>query len=116
MQTLIRVFLAIAILPALRAAPVKAHVITMSYQYSGGRFTLTTVFNFYTSIKADGFVGTSQHQPIVTITNTSNGRSITTSYLSANDFVSGPEGNILVGKEVVPGRTRFKDKHGRCCS
>jgi hypothetical protein len=76
-------------------------ITTQAYQYSGGTFTIKTVFNFYTSVEADALVGTTRFQPILTITNRSTGRSITTSFISENDFIKTVEGNMLIGSEVV---------------
>jgi hypothetical protein len=72
-------------------------ITTLAYQYNGGRFTVETVFNFYTSVVTDSAAGTTRLQPILTITNGRTGRSITTSFISKDDFISGTEGNVLIG-------------------
>jgi hypothetical protein len=84
--------------------PMDAQITTQPFQYNGGTFTVTTAFQFFTSIETDSIVGTTHLQPLVTITNIKTGRSMTTSYVSENDFMSGPEGNMLTGNEVIPGR------------
>ena len=84
--------------------PLDAQITTQPFQYNGGTFSVTTAFQFFTSIETDSIAGTTHLQPLMTITNIKTGRSMTTSYVSENDFVSGPEGNMLTGNEVIPGR------------
>jgi hypothetical protein len=89
-----------------------AQITTSPYQYNGGSFKVKTVFNFYTSIETDGVAGTTRFQPMMTITNTSTGRSMTTSFISGNDYISSAEGNVLVGNEVVPGQLNPRTNDG----
>src|SRR6266404_2239485 len=83
-----------------------------AYQYNGGRFTVKTIFNFYTSVMTDGVDGTSHLQPVLTITNSRTGRSITSSFMSDNDFISTIEGNMLIGNEIVPGQLNPRTNTG----
>jgi hypothetical protein len=96
-------FLLIVGLFLIQDVAVDAQITTQPYQYNGGTFTITTVFNFDTSIETDGIAGTTDLQPLITITNTSTGRSIKTSYISESDYISRGEGNILIGRDVDPG-------------
>jgi hypothetical protein len=101
----------IAIFPIL-GVPADAEIITAPYSYSGGTFSLTTVFNFYTSVETDGTAGTTRFPPVVTITNTVTRRSVTVSYISPDDYVVSPKGNMLVGKDVIPGRQDLRTNTG----
>ena len=93
-------------------ASLNAQITTQPYQYSGGTFTVTTVFNFYTSIETDGVAGSTRFQPFVTITNTGTGRSMMTSYISGNDFVSVQGDNVLVGKDLTAGQPNPRENTG----
>jgi hypothetical protein len=81
-----------------------AQLVSGPYQYRGGIFAVNVAFNFNTNIVTDSVAGTTRLQPILTITNTDSGRSITTSFIGGSDFISTVEGNVLIGKEVIPGR------------
>jgi hypothetical protein len=87
-------------------------ITTLAYQYNGGRFTIETVFNFHTNVVTDSAAGTTRLQPILTITNGRTGRSITTSFISKDDFISGTEGNVLIGDEIVPGQINPRTNTG----
>jgi hypothetical protein len=80
-----------------------AQFTTQPYQYTGGTLTVKIVFNFETNVVTDSVVGSNRLEPILTITNTSTGRSITTSYISENDYMTTSTGNVLIGSEVAPG-------------
>jgi hypothetical protein len=85
---------------------------TQAYQYNGGTFTIKTVFNFYTSVLTDGLDGNSRVQPIVTIANRRTGRSMTSSFISENDFISTIEGNVPIGHEMTPGQLNPRTNTG----
>jgi hypothetical protein len=87
-------------------------IATQAYKYNGGTFTVKTVFNFYTSVETDSLDGTSHLQAILKITNTSTGRSFTTSFISENDFIKTVEGNVLVGNELVHGQLNPRTNTG----
>jgi hypothetical protein len=89
-----------------------AQLITQPYQYTGGAFTVKIVFNFNTNIVTDSVAGTTRLQPILTVTNIITGRSITTSYISQNDYNNGAEGNMLVGNEMNPGQVNPRTNTG----
>ncbi len=107
-----RFLLLFGIISIRTVALVHGQITTQPYQYNGGTFTVTTVFNFDTSIETDSMPGTTRFQPVLTITSPGTGRSITATYLSKNDYISGGEGNILIGKEVVPGRENPRTNMG----
>jgi hypothetical protein len=94
------------------AVLVNGQIMTQAYQYNGGTFTIRTVFNFYTSIEADSVAGSTRLQPSLTITNSRTGRSVTSSFISENDFISTPEGNRLIGNETVPGQLNPRTNTG----
>jgi hypothetical protein len=100
----IRSLLLIGIISIRSVALVHGQIMTQAYLYSGGTFSVNTVFNFYTSVEADAVGGTTRFQPILTITNSRTGRSITSSFTSESDFISTIEGNRLIGREIVPSR------------
>jgi hypothetical protein len=87
-------------------------IVTQQYQYNGGRFTVVTAFSFNTGIETDAFIGTTRLQPMITITNTSTGRSLKISYVSPSDYVNVLGTNVLVGEEVVPGQQNPKTNTG----
>ena len=89
-----------------------AQLTTQPYQYTGGTFTVKIVFSFNTSVVTDSVAGTTRLQPILTITNTNTGRSITTSYISENDYNSSAEGNVLIGNEIAPGQLNPRTNTG----
>jgi hypothetical protein len=91
---------------------VDAQIVTQPYQYDGGKFTIRTVFNFYTSVETDSFVGTVRLQPLITITNSRTGRSITTSFVSGNDFINTVDGNVLIGNELTAGQPNPRTNTG----
>jgi hypothetical protein len=80
-----------------------AQLTTQPYQYTGGTLTVKIVFNFDTNVVTDSVAGSSHLEPILTITNTRTGRSIVTSYISENDYMTTSSGNVLIGSEVAPG-------------
>jgi hypothetical protein len=84
-------------------ASTNAQIVAGPYQYNGGVFTVKTAFKFDTNVVTDSVAGSNRLEPILTITNTSTGRSITTSYISENDYITTSTGNVLTGNEVVPG-------------
>lgn len=106
MSDRIRSLLLIGIISLRSVTLVHGQIITQPYLYNGGTFSIKTVFNFYTSVETDSLAGTARLQPILTITNSRTGRSITSSFLSENDFISTIEGNRLIGNEIVPGQPR----------
>jgi hypothetical protein len=93
-------------------ALVHGQIATRAFEYSGGTFVVKTVFNFYTSFEADALGGTTRLQPILTVTNARTGKSITSSFLSENDFISTIEGNVLIGSEIVPGQLNPRTNSG----
>jgi len=74
MSDRIRFLLLIGIISIQSAALVHGQNTAQAYEYNGGRFTVKTIFNFYTSVMTDGVDGTSHLQPILTITNSRTGR------------------------------------------
>jgi len=89
-----------------------AQLTTQPYQYTGGTFTVKIVFSFNTNVVTDSVAGTTRLQPVLTVTNTTTGRSITTSYMSENDYNSSAEGNVLVGNEITPGQLNPRTNTG----
>ncbi|HET9376038.1 MAG TPA: hypothetical protein VFO40_13775 [Chthoniobacterales bacterium] len=87
-------------------------ITTPIYQYNGGSFTVKTAFNFYTNVVTDALDGTARLQPILKITNSRTDRSMTVSFISENDFISSPEGNVLIGEEIVPGQINPRTNTG----
>jgi hypothetical protein len=83
---------------------VRGQITTPIYQYNGGSFTVKTAFNFYTNVVTDALDGTARLQPTLKITNSRTDRSMTVSFISENDFISSPEGNVLIGEEITPGQ------------
>jgi hypothetical protein len=112
MSDRIRFLLLFGIISIQSAALVHGQNTAQAYEYNGGRFTVKTIFNFYTSVMTDGVDGTSHLQPILTITNSRTGRSITSSFMSENDFISTIEGNMLIGNEIVPGQLNPRTNTG----
>jgi hypothetical protein len=92
--------------------PADAQLTTQSYQYTGGTLTVKIAFNFDTTVVTDSVVGSSRLEPILTITNTSTARSITTSYIAENDYISNAEGKMLIGNEIVPGQLNPRTNTG----
>jgi hypothetical protein len=93
-------------------AQTDAQIVAGPYQYNGGTFTVRTAFRFDTNIVTDSVSGSNRLDPILTITNTSTGRSITMSYISANDYMTTSIGNILIGNEVAPGEQNPRTNTG----
>jgi hypothetical protein len=112
MSDRIRFLLLFVIISIRSVASVDGQITTPAYQYNGGRFTIKTAFNFYTSVVTDALDGTTRLQPIVTITNGRTGRSITTSFVSENDFIGSVMGNVLIGSEIVPGQLNPRTNTG----
>jgi hypothetical protein len=112
MSDRIRFLLLFVIISIQSAALIHGQNTAQVYQYNGGRFTVKTIFNFYTSVLTDGVDGTSHLQPILTITNSRTGRSLTSSFMSENDFISTIEGNMLIGNEIVPGQLNPRTNTG----
>ena len=112
MSDRIRFLLLFGIISIQSAALVHGQNTAQAYQYNGGRFTVKTIFNFYTNVLTDGVDGTSRLQPILTITNSRTGRSIKSSFMSENDFISTIEGNMLIGNEIVPGQLNPRTNTG----
>ena len=112
MSDRIRFLLLFVIISIQSAALIHGQNTARVYQYNGGRFTVKTIFNFYTSVLTDGVDGTSHLQPILTITNSRTGRSLTSSFMSENDFISTIEGNMLIGNEIVPGQLNPRTNTG----
>ena len=104
MSIQMRFFLLLGIISIRSVALAHSQIMTGAYQYNNGTFTIKTIFNFYTSIEADALAGTTRLQPLLTITNSRTGRSMTSSFISENDFISTIEGNRLIGNETVPGQ------------
>jgi len=100
----IRSRLLIGIISIRSIALVHGQIITQAYLYSGGTLCVKIVFNFDTNVVTDSVVGSNRLGPILTITNTSTGRSFTTSYISENDYMTTSTGNVLIGSDVVPGQ------------
>jgi hypothetical protein len=104
--------LIIALVSTQGVGQIAAQIVSPPYQYAGGRFTIRTVFNFDTGIETDAVARTTRLEPILTITNSRTGRSITSSFLSENDFISTIEGNRLIGNEIVPGQLNPRTNTG----
>jgi hypothetical protein len=93
------------------SASVIGQITTQPYQYDGGRFTIKTTYKFATTIETDSIAGSSRFQPLITVTNVSTGRSLTTFYISENDSISVGGQNILIGNEI-PGQTSLRENMG----
>jgi hypothetical protein len=112
MSDRIRSLLLIGIISLRSVTLVHAQLTTQSYQYTGGTLTVKIVFNFDTNVVTDSVVGSNRLGPILTITNTSTGRSIATSYISENDYMATSAGNVLIGSEVAPGQLNPRTNTG----
>ncbi len=112
MSIQMRFLLLIGIVSIRSVALAHGQIRTQAYQYNGDTFTIKTVFNFYTSVLTDGLDGSSRLQPILTITNSRTGKSITSSFISENDFISTIEGNVLIGNEMTPGQLNPRTNTG----
>jgi len=106
-----RFVLVIGVLAIQSGASVGGEITTPPYQYNGGRFTVKTAYDFATTIETDGAAGTTRLQPLISITNISTGRSLATSYITENDFISVLGQNVLVGDEI-PGQTSLRQNTG----
>jgi hypothetical protein len=93
-------------------AQTDAQIVAGPYQYNGGTFSVRTAFRFDTNIVTDSVSGSNRLDPILTITNTSTRRSITMSYISANDYMTTSTGNVLIGNEVAPGEQNPRTNTG----
>jgi hypothetical protein len=109
---LMRFLLLFGMISIQSAVLVNGQIMTQAYQYNTGTFTVKTVFNYYTSIEVDALVGSTRLQPILTITNSRTGRSITSPFISENDFISTVEGNRLIGNEIISGQPNPRTNTG----
>jgi hypothetical protein len=112
MSVQMRFLLLFGIVSIRSVALAHGQITTQAYQYNGGPFTVRTVFNFYTSVLTDGLDGTGRLQPLLTIRNSRTGKSITSSFISGNDFISTIEGNVLIGDEIIPGQLNPRTNTG----
>jgi hypothetical protein len=112
MSDRIRSLLLIGIISLRSVTLVHGQLTTQPYQYTGGKFTVKTVFNFDTNVVIDSVVGTNRLEPVLTIINISTGRSITTPYISENDYMTTSTGNVLIGSEVAPGQLNPRTNSG----
>jgi hypothetical protein len=112
MSVQMRFLLLFGIVSIRSVALAHGQITTQAYQYNGGPFTVRTVFNFYTSVLTDGLDGTGRLQPLLTIRNSRTGKSITSSFISGNDFISTIEGNVLIGDETIPGQLNPRTNTG----